>query len=185
MNPILEEIDKLYRPFEDTNMRYVAADYIQQLTDEAFEEFSRNEAEGNAARRNADEKLFAIIGSLSHDDLIEGYAQACRTLKGNIGGYMYMHFDEAYIPTMIQGIKDDDDTAYLFLGILEEHLDGDSFVPIVLEALAKEKHRTVDTALAMVEKLGLVEVTPLVMTLSENPNPNIARAARRILPQLQ
>jgi len=182
MDPRLAEIDELYRSIKNdyTNL---PKELTHQMTDAELEEYSRKWIAANDIVRSGLDKFRELAHKLTPDKIIEGYQQGCSLLRANLSGHMYMNFDERYIPTLIQGIRDDDEGSYLFLGVLSTHL-GEEFTPVVLNALESKHARTLDTALAYVEKFRMKEASPIVRTLSKSSNIQLAQQAAQVLESL-
>ncbi|MCL4253152.1 MAG: hypothetical protein KJ043_05170, partial [Anaerolineae bacterium] len=137
----------------------------------------------------------------------------CIELKGWLGGIIYhrmlirMQTDESqlkrypvesvkaiklapenefqiYAETMIEAIKNDDPISYLFMGALYHYMKLDDFRKIILIALNQRNRRTLDTAMAFAEQLGMKEAIPLIERLTTHPNDRLRGIAIKALETL-
>lgn len=181
MNPELKRINDVYRSIE----HFWNDDKIPLLSEEELTDYIQ--ARENAIELYTDtvNQVSQLVEKLAVDELIEAYKEGCKLLKANLGGYMYLHFDQAYVPTMIEAINNDDDGSYLYLGILSKHLAREAFIPLVLKALQSRLSRTCDTALSYTRHLQIVEAMPLVENIAESKVHYIEAEAKMTLDILQ
>jgi hypothetical protein len=183
LHPLLSEIDNRLKPLAKYWIR--TPDEFFNLDEADQEIFLSKRTEMGALVAGESEAIISVLSQLSPEEIAEAYRLSSRILRGYIGGQMYGNFDEAYIPTMMDAIKQDHDGAYLFLGALGKNLSRQEFIPIILSALDAASSRTVDTALAFAKNLHVVEASPKVLELTKSENSYLAKFARETLRSLE
>jgi hypothetical protein len=103
-------------------------------------------------------------------------------LKAHLAGHMYQHFNEVYIPLMVEAINNDDSGGlYLFLNALSQRLNKEQLLPIVLKALDGKFQRTRRTALEIIQVLSLKQALPKIKLMVSDDNPGDAKLAQEIV----
>jgi hypothetical protein len=180
MNQVLKEINELYLSIQD----YIdpPPSYLSQLADkQARLDFFQKADENLPLYNSAVEKLNLELVNLSAIDIIEAYQHGCRLLQRNLSGYMYNHFDPAYIPLMLASIQNDDfHTAHIFLRTLDIYAENE-FVPAVLKSLNSKWDSTRQAALKVVDHRKLIEAIPKIREMMQDSHPEIADLAANVL----
>ncbi|KAB2856890.1 MAG: hypothetical protein F9K46_13630, partial [Anaerolineae bacterium] len=130
MHPELAKIDEIYRSIEGIVLPK-SIEYLKSLSQEELANYAKARNIASKILTDTVSRSFAIIQNLTSAEIIEAYTEAGIILKQNLGGYMYLHFDQAFIPSMINGIKNGDSSAYLFLGRLSEHLSRPELISLI------------------------------------------------------
>ena len=179
MHPELAKIDEIYRSIEDVVL-LDSIEYLKSLSQEELTNYSKARNAASKILTDTVNRSFTIIQNLTSAEIVEAYPKAGVILKKNLGGYMYFYFHETFIPTMINGIKNGDSSAYLFLGRLSEHLPRPDLISLLRTALYLKERRLRDTALGLVEQLKITELISEVQQLEANTDINISEQAKRV-----
>lgn len=196
MHPVLQEINELYLQiphYIDPSPEYIESlnrqnEVLKSQPDEHRRrwqlEFAGQRAECSRIYSLAIEKFEAVSSTLSPTEVIEAYKQGCNLLQRNLSGHMSHHFDEAYIPLMIQAVKSGEGhTAHLFLPILAQQL-GRDIAPLAIESLDSQFTCVREAALSVVYQLELVEAVSKIRTMADQ-DPEIAEMASNIIRKLE
>ncbi len=186
MHPALEEIDVLYRPILIYHPHlYLSDEEAINFLLNAGDEYWNKRDEASQIYRTAIERFSQIVPELTPSEIIDGFNQGSMLLQANLGGYMYLNFNEAYLPTMIHAVRENHPVGYLFLGALSRYL-GKEIVPLVIEVLdSKLRRRIRDTAIGFIHELEIMEAIPKLKELLQDSDPNIAEDARNTLEFLE
>lgn len=176
MNEELKKLDEIYRSIE-----HILKENVQELSEEELKQYVQLREPALNIYSEAISKFSQLIINLTAEEIIEAYQESSELLKANLGGYMYLNFNKAYIPTLIAGINNDDSGGYLYLGVLSKHLTRETFIPLVLKALQSKLPRTCDTALAFVRQMLIVEAISFVEAASKGKVQYIAEEAKMTL----
>lgn len=183
MNPLLEEIDKVY--IEIQPFIFPSPEYIEQLNEDEIAYHHLQHSRAAKQYESAISQLNKVISLVSSTEIIEGYIQGSRLLQQNLSGYMVQNFDSAYIPTMITAIKQDHGhTAWIFLHALAKYT-GTSFTTVFIDALFSKSPQVREHALIVIEQLHLIDALPYVAVLTHDPVTTVALAAQDTLIHLQ
>lgn len=179
MHPELAKIDEIYRSIEGVVLPK-SIEYLKSLSQEELANYAKARNTASTILTDTISRSFNIIQNLTSVEIIEAYTEAGIILKQNLGGYMYLHFDQAFIPTMINGIKNGDSSAYLFLGRLSEHLPRPELISLIRIALDLKERRLRDTALGFTEQLKITELISEFQQLETDADINISEQAKRV-----
>lgn len=181
MNPSLKEINAIYLQIQD----YIdpSPEYFDQITDEQKLDFIHKRKEYSQLYENTSRALKALLDRLSSEDIVEGYQQGCRMLQIGLAGHMFRHFNEIYIPLMIDAVKKDErHTAPIFLRTLSLNVkDRDQIGLLALTSLNSKWSSVLDAALAVIYDLRIVAALPKITDLANDPNTATAELAKNIL----
>jgi hypothetical protein len=144
-------------------------------------ELSQEQQDAWRVYKQGSEKFSEITPSLSANEIIQGYQQGCEVLRRNLTGYMYNHFDPAYVSLMVKTIEDDEaEGLYFFVNALSKHLDRKSLIPIILQALKGKSYRTRRAALEVVQNFKIVEAIAATEKMYLDLNEGVADLARKV-----
>jgi hypothetical protein len=179
MNTGLEEINNLYLSVQE----YMDApmEYLLGLPEDDYTEYQEKRKAASAIYEVALRKFEIIVPSLTIAEIIEAYEKGSDLLRANLSGYIFSHFDEAYIPLITRSIREDHPHAYRLLGALCYNLPHNQVKPIVLDALNSAVRLTKETALGFVKDMEVIEAIPKVRELLKDPTPNLAEFAQEVL----
>lgn len=181
MNPSLKEINDIYLQIQDSI--HPPTGYFEGITEEKRLDFVQKMSEYAPLYETTADRFRAVLSSLSPVEVIEGYQQGCRLLQSGLAGHMYHHFNEAYIPLMVQAVKNDEHTAWLFLSSLVMHARHmrEEIAPLAMRALNSKWPSTREAALTAIGELRLMEARPMVEEMAKGPDPEISELARNVL----
>lgn len=179
MHPELAKIDEIYRSIEGVVLPK-SIDFLKSLSEEELTNYAKARNTASKILTDTVNRSFTIIEGLTVEEIVEAYTEAGIILKKNLGGYMYSYFHETFIPTMMNGIKNGDSSAYLFLGRLSEHLPRPNLISLIRTALYLKERRLRDTALGLVEQLKITELISEVQQLETDADIDISEQAKRV-----
>lgn len=179
MHTELVKIYEIYRSIEDVVL-LDSIEYLKSLSQEELAYYGKSRNAASKILTDTVNRSFTIIQNLTVAEIIEAYTEAGIILKKNLGGYMYSYFHETFIPTMINGIKNGDSSAYLFLGRLSEHLPRPDLIALIKTALYLKERRLRETALGLIEQLKITELISEVHRLELDTDKNIAEQAKSV-----
>jgi len=197
MNDVLTEANQLLvsiSPCIDFADIESEKEKLLAMTKEELREFQKRCHGSLIVKEKAMQMLSSVVPRLTHEEIVEGYREGCITFKRYLGGLMYSRIYQKlvtgdvlqlYANAMIEGIKNDDSTSYLFLGALSLYMP-DEFVQdmlpsIILIALDQKNQRTLDTAIAIAEQRKMKEAIPKIQVLTNHPNERLRGIAIKAL----
>jgi hypothetical protein len=180
MNEKLREINELYLQIWGSYMDISRDEWFNPSPEERAE-FADYFEENSRIYNLVIEKFNALSPDLSPAEILEGYQQGCKLLQRNLSGDMCQNFDIAYIPTMIQAIKNNEThTAFMFLPVLADHM-GKEIAPIVMEALDSESPLIRERALSVADHINLLVAAPKIRAMVNDVEPQVASLAGKII----
>lgn len=181
MNQSLKEINEIYLQIQD----YIdpSPEYFDQITEEQKLDFIKKRKEYSPQYEKTLHVLKALLERLSPKDIVEGYQQGCRMLQISLAGNMFRHFNEMYIPLMIDSIrKDERHTAPIFLRTLSVNFnDKEQIGLLALASLNSQWPSIVEAALTVVYELRVSSALPKIRDLAKGPDLAMAELAKNIL----
>lgn len=182
LNKQLDDIDDAYIEVE----KYVP---IGSLRDTLKSKQGRDEYQkyGEVHLQKYDEtmnRILSLAPELRREEIIDGYINGSSILQRNLSGYMVneQFFDEAYIPIMIDAIKNDrTEPLYGFLLTLSRVLDESNVIELVSIGLESQYYRVKITACGIAEQKKFVQFIPKIrMLLTDNIMPVVDSAKRAL-----
>jgi hypothetical protein len=166
-NPIMVEIDDLYKEYE--RLRKV----------------DEGDADGRqAALYNQAGKLFeSNLLSFSPEEMINGFKYGTDFLQSNIAEMMIseQYFYPDYIPVMRESVEEDGwPTSYLFIRTLQEHLAKDELIEVLKQSLHSDHLQVRWHSMVAVKEENLPELKREVRALFNDPDSKLGRYAKRI-----
>lgn len=186
MNPKLEEVDQLYQQIE----WYFEPDLLDPKVriDEVQRGKEKEKDKLYQIYNQAANKIDEVAPTLSPDEIIDGFLHASKILHRNLSGYMISKelFDEAFIPVMIQAIKDDNSQPlYGFLLTLSKILDEAKVIELVSIGLNSQYYRMKITACGIAERNKFVQFAAKIRRLLNDEPIWVVDAAKGALEVLE
>jgi hypothetical protein len=167
MRSDLAEIDAIFRQHDE--IYYLTKDFgigLRPVSFEALEGYSEKMKKISPIYNASFTHLHQLAPTLTVEEMIEAFEQGSRTLKGFLCGQMYNRFDPAFVPTMIQAIKDDFTGSYRFIDVLGNYLSVEAMLPVIDEALKSKIYYTVDTAVGYIREKRCTQYIPQLEALT-------------------
>ncbi len=182
MNSSLKEINDIYLRIQD--YIHPPVGYFEGVAEEKRLDFAQKMSEYAPLYETTADRFGSVLSGLSPAEVVEGYQQGCRLLQTGLAGYMYHHFNEAYIPLMVQAINNDEEhTAWLFLNSLVMHARHmrEEIASLAMRALNSKWRPTREAALTAIGEFRVMEARPMVEEMAKGSNPEISELAKNIL----
>jgi hypothetical protein len=185
-NKQLDEIDDIYIKVE----KYVPIGFLVDTlkSNKGQEEYQKNGKLYLEKYNEAFDRFKALAPSLKPEEAIDGYINGSILLHRNLSGYMIadQFFDDAYLPIMIQAIKDDNtEPLYGFLLTLSGILDEAIIIELVSIGLESQYYRMKITACGIAEQKKFVQFIPKIRKLLNDEPIPVVDAAKGALELLE
>ena len=179
LHPELEAINAVYLLVQDTILPPM--DPARQQTDSNLNKPRVTPTEARQLYERAIHAFGRLFPQLATQEVIAGYQDGCELLQRNIAGEMARAVQPEYIPVMETAIRDGHPhIAPMFVYALAQNL-GAAAVPILIEALHGAVPAIRETAVYVAGEHHFVDLTPHIQPLQQDPVPQVARAAHRVL----
>jgi hypothetical protein len=181
MHPLLAECDRIGRriyPYtEDTNTTLVM---LTRESETAREQWKVDVERARRERIDLYERFRAVVPTLSVQEIVEGFTYGGGLLRIMLSGWMGGHYDVAYLPLMMQAIREGEPQVGTHCLSQLSSILGQELAPLVMEIVRKDWHPLQLDALYVAANLRLSDALLYAEDLSHHPNSAIAATAERL-----
>ena len=181
MHPVLAECDQIGRhiyPYtEDVNTSFIV---LTRESEAARAQWKVDVEHARKERTSLIERFRAVVPNLSVPEIAEGFTYGGAVLRGMLSGWMADHYDVAYVPLMLQSIREGEPQVGKHCLSWLASILGHDLAPLVMELVRKDWHPLQLDALYVAASLRLTAALPYAEDLAQHPNSAIAEAAARL-----